>query len=62
MDKEEKLDKALKYWDFYELAKITYERNNNMNINVNYKPQVEELIHIGNKLFTKEQIRNMGKA
>lgn len=28
MTKQERLDEALKNWDFYELAKITMESNN----------------------------------
>lgn len=31
MTRQERLDEALKNWDFYELAKITYEGNNNEN-------------------------------
>lgn len=31
MTREERLDEALKNWDFYELAKITYEGDNNEN-------------------------------
>ena len=27
MSKQDKLDKALKNWDFYELAKLTMEQN-----------------------------------
>lgn len=31
MTKEERIEKALKAWDFYELAKITNERSGNEN-------------------------------
>ena len=31
MTSEEKLDEALRTMDFYELAKLTYERSNNEN-------------------------------
>lgn len=29
MTREDKLDKALKNWDFYELAKLTMEQDDN---------------------------------
>lgn len=30
-----------------------------MKIKVGYTPQTEQLVHIGNKLFTKEQIKEL---
>ena len=44
MTKQEKLDEALKNWDFYELARLTYERDKNMKIEVNdLTPNVDNI-------------------
>lgn len=57
MTKEERLDEALKNWDFCELAKITYERSNPMKIKVIKHRDYEELQRFGNRFFTKEQLK-----
>lgn len=62
MTREERLDEALRTMDFYELAKITYERSNNMKIKVNQIKSEETLKRFGNKFFTKEQINEIVRA
>lgn len=59
MTREERLQRALKYSDFYELAKITYERSKNMKIKVNQIKSEETLQRFGNKFFTKEQLKTI---
>lgn len=59
MTREERLQRALKYSDFYELAKITYERSKNMKIKVNQIKSEETLQRFGNKFFTKEQVKEI---
>ena len=59
MTKEERLQRALKYSDFYELAKITYERSKNMKIKVNQIKSEETLQRFGNKFFTEEQVKEI---
>lgn len=59
MTKQERLDEALKDWDFYELAKLTYERGKNMKIKVNQIKSQETLQRFGNKFFTKEQVKEI---
>lgn len=62
MTRKERLDKALKYMDFYELAKISYERSGKMNIKVKHIKSHEQLERYGNKFFTKEQIAEIVSA
>ena len=62
MTREERLDNALKNFDFYELAKLTYERSNPMNINVKQVKSEEQLEFHGNRFFTKEQLREIARA
>lgn len=62
MTKQERLDEALKNWDFYELAKITYERSNPMKINVKQVKSEEQLEFHDNRFFTKEQLREIARA
>lgn len=59
MTKSERLDRALKYGDFYELAKLTYERDNDMKIDINQIKSEETLQRYGNKFFTKEQVKEL---
>ena len=59
MTREERLDKALKYWDFEEIARITYERSKNMKIKVKQIKSEETLQRFGNKFFTKEQVKEL---
>lgn len=57
------LDEALKTMDYYNLAKLTYERNNKMKIKVNdLTPNTETLTFNGNKFFTKEQLEQIERA
>lgn len=62
MTKQERLDEALRTMDFYELARITYEGSNNMNINVKQIKSEETLQRFGNKFFTQEQINEIVRA
>lgn len=62
MTRQEKLDEALRTMDFYELAKITYERSNNMKIKVKQIKSEETLQRFGNRFFTKEQLREIARA
>ena len=63
MNRKERLDRALKYFDPYELAKITYERNNEMKIEIkDLTPNTETLTRNGNKFFTKEQLGQIARA
>lgn len=63
MTKQERLQEALRTMDFYELAKLTYERSNNMKIKVkDLTPETQELTFSGNKLFTKEQLEEIMRA
>lgn len=62
MTRKERLDNALKYMDFYELAKLTYERSGKMNIKVKYIESEQQLERYGNKFFTKEQLAEIASA
>lgn len=62
MTRQEKMDEALRTMDFYELAKLTYERSNNMKIKVKQIKSEETLQRFGNKFFTKEQLREIARA
>lgn len=63
MSRNEKLDEALRTMDFYKLAKLTYERSNNMKIKVkDLTPETQKLTFSGNKLFTKEQLDEIARA
>lgn len=62
MIREEKLDEALRTMDFYELAKLTYERGEPMKINIKQTKSEEMLQRFGNKFFTKEQIKALRGA
>lgn len=62
MTRKERLDKALKSMDFYELAKLTYERSGKMNIKVNYTKSEEQLERYGDKFFTQEQLAEIVSA
>ena len=62
MTREERLDRALKYWDFEEIARITYERSKNMKIKVKQIKSEETLKRFGNKFFTKEQVEQIRSA
>lgn len=62
MTKDKKLDEALQKWDFYELAKITYERGEPMKISIKQTKSEEMLQRFGNKFFTKEQIKALRGA
>ena len=59
MSKEERLQDALKRNDFYELAKLTYERSNNMKIKIKQIKSEETLQRFGNKFFTKAQVKEL---
>lgn len=59
MTKQERLQRALKYSDFYELALLTYEGSKNMKINVKQIKSEETLQRFGNKFFTKEQVKEL---
>lgn len=62
MTRKERLDNALKYMDFYELAKLTYERSGKMNIKVKHIKSEQQLERCGNKFFTKEQLAEIASA
>lgn len=62
MTREQRLDEALRTMDFYELAKITYERSNPMKINVKQVKSEEQLELHGNRFFTKEQLKQIEVA
>lgn len=62
MTKQDRLDEALRTMDFYELAKLTYERSNNMKIKVKQIKSEETLQRFGNRFFTKEQLREIARA
>lgn len=62
MTRQEKMDEALRTMDFYELAKLTYERSNNMKIKVKQIKSEETLKRCGNRFFTKEQLREIARA
>lgn len=62
MTRQEKMDEALRTMDFYELAKLTYERSNNMKIKVKQIKSEETLQRFGNRFFTKEQLREIARA
>ena len=62
MTREQRLDEALRTMDFYELAKITYERSNPMNINVKQVESEEQLEFHGNRFFTQEQLHEIVRA
>lgn len=62
MTKDERLDEALRTMDFYELAKITYERSNPMKIKVKQVKSEEQLEFHGNRFFTQEQLREIARA
>ena len=62
MSRDERLDEALRTMDFYELAKITYERSNPMKINVKQVKSEEQLEFHGNRFFTQVQLREIERA
>lgn len=63
MNRKERLDRALKYFNPYELAKLTYERNNEMKIEIkDLTPNTETLTRNGNKFFTQEQLKDIVRA
>ena len=62
MTKQDRLDEALRTMDFYELAKLTYERSNNMKIKVKQIKSEETLQRFGNRFFTKEQLQEIARA
>ncbi len=62
MTRKQRLDEALRTMDFYELAKITYERSKPMKINVKQVKSEEQLEFHGNRLFTKEQLKQIEVA
>lgn len=62
MTRKERLDDALATMDFYELAKITYERSNPMRINVKQVKSEEKLELHGNRFFTKDQLQEIARA
>lgn len=57
MSREERLQDALKRNDFYELAKLTCERSNNMKIKIKQIKSEETLQRFGNKFFTEIQVK-----
>lgn len=57
------LDEALRTMDYYNLAKLTYERDHKMKIKVeDLTPETETLTLHGNKFFTKEQLEEIARA
>ena len=57
------LDEALRTMDYYNLAKLTYERNNKMKIEIkDLTPNTETLTLNGNQFFTKEQLEQIERA
>ena len=62
MTRGKRLDEALRTMDFYELAKLTYERSNPMKINVKQVESEEQLEFHGNRFFTQEQINEIMRA
>lgn len=62
MTRKERLDKALKNMDFYELALLTYEGSKPMKINVKQIKSEETLQRFGNKFFTQEQLDEIVRA
>lgn len=62
MTRGERLDEALRTMDFYELAKITYERSNPMKINVKQVKSEEQLEFHGNRFFTRAQLQEIEGA
>lgn len=62
MTRQEHMQEALRKMDFYELAKLTYERNTPMKINVNQVKSEETLEFHGNRFFTKEQLKEIARA
>lgn len=56
MTKQERLQEALRTMNFYELAKITYERSEPMKIKVNQIPSDEQLELHSNRFFTQTQL------
>lgn len=59
MTKEERLQRALKYGDFYDLALLTYERSKKMKIDIKQIKSEETLQRFGNKFFTKKQVKEL---
>lgn len=59
MTKDKKLDEALRKMDFYELAKLTYERSKPMKIEIKQIKSEETLQRFGNKFFTAEQVKEL---
>ena len=59
MTRQERLNRAMKNMDFYELAKLTYERSKDMKIKVKQVKSQERLMRIGNRFFTKEQVKEI---
>ena len=62
MMRKQRLEEALRKMDFYELAKITYERSNPMKINIKQTKSEETLKLYGNKFFTEEQLNEIVRA
>lgn len=60
MNRKERLDRALKYFDPYELAKLTMEEN--MKIEVKQIESEETLVRNGNHFFTQEQLKDIVRA
>ena len=60
MNRKERLDKALKYFNPYELAKLT--REDNMKIEVKQIKSEETLVRNGNRFFTQEQLKDIVRA
>lgn len=62
MTREQRLNEALRTMDFYELAKLTYERSEPMKVNVKQMKSEEKLELHGNKLFTETQLNEIARA
>lgn len=62
MTRNERLSEALRTMDFYELAKMTYERSRPMKIKVEQVKSEEKLEFHGNRFFTKEQLKDIARA
>ena len=62
MTRGQRLDEALRTMDFYELAKLTYERSEPMKVNVKQVKSEEKLELHGNKLFTETQLSEIARA
>lgn len=62
MTRQERLQRALKYGDFYELALLTYEGGKKMNIKINQADDKETLTRCGNRFFTQAQLKQIEEA